>query len=151
DLLTAAALTFNATAAADVINVVDGPTRDQVRTTQITSAGTFERLAFANKGQVTVNGLDGPDTFTLHNPNPAAGLHRLTLDGGAANDRFLVVGTSVTTEIDGGDGGDAITVGSGGGTLDHLAAGLTLDGGAGVNSLLLDDGKHRGDVTWAVT
>jgi hypothetical protein len=43
----------------------------------------FTPITFANKTNVTINGLGGNDVFILNNPHPAAGLSQLTLDGGS--------------------------------------------------------------------
>jgi hypothetical protein len=111
DLTHAVNFTLNATDAADTINVVDGPTIENTRTTQINSgtAGTFELLDFANKTNVTVNALGGSDHVTVNNPNPAPGLQRLTIDGGGPGtppgDTLSYIGPGTVTPDGSGSGG----------------------------------------------
>src|SRR5205823_71211 len=75
DLVAATNVTYNGTAAAEQINVVDGPVVAGTQTTQVNSgaSGTFELVNFANKTNVTVAALAGVDTVTLNNANPAVG------------------------------------------------------------------------------
>jgi hypothetical protein len=115
-------LTFNATEAADVINVVDGPVVNGLVTTQINSGGTFATLDFANRNDVTVNTLNGADVVTLNNPHPEVELVDLTVTGGA---RFLVDSTpaGILTTINSTGGGDVIDVNATGGELDINLAG----------------------------
>jgi hypothetical protein len=116
DLSHAVNLTFNATDAADTVNVVDGPTVDNTRTTQIDSGtgGTFELLDFANKTNVTINGLGGADHSTVNNPSPAAGLRQLTIDGGGPGtvpgDTLSYIGPGTVTPD--GSGGTITAPGS---------------------------------------
>jgi hypothetical protein len=147
DQMNVAELTFNATDSADTINVIDGPLLGTSRSTEISSAGTFELLAFNRKARVTINGRGQADTVTLNNPHPALGLGHLSIDAGDGSDTINVVGTSVATEIDGS--GDTITVGSGSNTLDQLLGPLTI-GGSG-HRLILTDSKQMADETWTIT
>ncbi|HEV3025829.1 MAG TPA: hypothetical protein VGX76_25320, partial [Pirellulales bacterium] len=61
----------------------------------------FTPITFANKTNVTINGLGGADVFVLNNPHPAAGLSQLTLDGGAGQnvliERNVPPGVTLTT------------------------------------------------------
>ncbi|MDB5336525.1 MAG: repeat protein, partial [Planctomycetaceae bacterium] len=80
DTVTVAAFTINGTAAADTINVVNGPGG----TTQVNS-NTFELVNFANKTAVTVNGVDGVDVVTLSNTLAAAGLTAFNVNAGLSS------------------------------------------------------------------
>jgi Calx-beta domain/Domain of unknown function (DUF4214) len=84
DVAPAATFTVNGTAAGEQINIVDGPIFGGFQTTQVNSgaSATFELVNFANKTDVTVNGLAGDDTFTLNVTTPAAGLSTLRVNGG---------------------------------------------------------------------
>ena len=72
-----------ATGGADDINVVDGPgIGGATNTTEVNEGGGgFESIEFANKTTVTVNGLDGADSITIDNPNPADGMTSLLIYG----------------------------------------------------------------------
>ncbi|PYS85384.1 MAG: hypothetical protein DMF67_01605 [Acidobacteria bacterium] len=85
DTVPAATLTFNATPAGEQINIVDGPVVSGTQTTQVNSgaSNTFELINFANKINVTVNGLGGSDAVTFNVNTPAAGLSSLTVDAGS--------------------------------------------------------------------
>lgn len=75
---------FSATAAGEVIDILNGPLTNGFVATQISSgSGTFELQNIANKTNVTINGLAGDDIFNVNNSVPAAGLTTLTIDGGA--------------------------------------------------------------------
>ena len=94
---------LNGTGAADQINVVNGPSVGGVQTSEMNSGNnTFAKIDFANKTNVTVNGLTGVDTFTVNNPTPETSLATLNVDSGpSSNVTFNVLTTpvSVTTNI----------------------------------------------------
>jgi uncharacterized repeat protein (TIGR01451 family) len=84
---------FTATAGGEEINVVDGPVvGGTTQTTEINSgmSGTFELLDFANKTNVTIDTGGGSDIVTVNNPNPAAGMATMTINGGAAAETFRI-------------------------------------------------------------
>jgi hypothetical protein len=118
DTAPAANLTINGTAAAETINVVDGPPANGFQTTQVNSAGsTFELINFANKANVTINGNGGGDTFDLNSSAPAAGLSSLTVgasSGGGTSSTFnvLAMPTAVSVSLVGG-GTDTANIGTG--------------------------------------
>src|SRR5262249_28338874 len=118
DLMNVTEVTFNATDAADIINVVDGLPVSGTPTTQINSGtgGTFELLDFANKTNVTINGLGGADHITVNNPNPAPGLQHLTVDGGGPStppgDTLSYIGPGTVTPDGTGTGGTITAPGS---------------------------------------
>ncbi len=78
------------------------------------------------------------DVFTIQNPNGPLNLNTM---GGA--DRVNVQAISFEANIDTGLGNDVINVSSDAdvnlGTLNNIAATLNLDGGAGVNTLIVSD------------
>jgi hypothetical protein len=64
-------------------------------------ATKFPPITFANKTNVTINGMGGDDVFVLNNSHPAAGLTQLTLDGGTGQntliERNVPPGVTLTT------------------------------------------------------
>jgi hypothetical protein len=81
DTTPAATITVTGTALTETINVVDGPSAggpscpSSCATTEVNSTGsTFERVIFANKGTLVIDGGGGADTVSFDNPNPATGL-----------------------------------------------------------------------------
>jgi hypothetical protein len=93
DTTPAATFTINATPAGEQINVVDGPLVGGTQTTQVNSgaSNTFELINFANKTNVTVNGLGGSDALTLNVNTPAVGLGSMTVNaGGDAGDTATI-------------------------------------------------------------
>jgi hypothetical protein len=133
-------LVVNAPAGTEFINAVDGPTVSGSATTQVNSgaAGTFATINFANKANVTVNGLGGAGTFTLNNPRPADGLTSLTLNGSSAvGNTFFVQATAVATTLNTGGGGNAtVTLHDADNSLAGIAAPLTVNGQGGTNNTL---------------
>jgi hypothetical protein len=146
DLNAAPALVFNAPAADQQINVVDGQSIDGAPVTQINSGAsqTFLAVNFANKAAVTVDAAGGSDTFTLNNPDPAAGLTSLQVNGSDQANSFLVQSTAAAAPLTilSGAGNNSFylssAVGSGG-TLDGLRGPLAIDAGAGSNFLTVSD------------
>jgi hypothetical protein len=145
--------TYNGTASAEAVDVVDGGTVDGLQATQVDSGagGTFVPVLFANKPAVLVNGVGGADTFTVNNPHPGAGLSHLTVQAGPAGSTFniLTAAAGVSTAAVGGAGNDSFNVTA------ALAAGavLTIDGGGGSNILDFDaQGQHAvGTIPGALT
>ncbi len=135
DTTSATSFTASGTSASEQINIVNGPAGE----TQINSgtSGTFELVNFANKTNVTVNTLAGPDVVTLNNPSPAVGLSTLTVSGGNSGNTYNVtsIGASITTTVDGGGGNDTFNI---------------SDGGLGANSSTTLDGQ-AGDDTFNVS
>lgn len=109
-------LIFNATNALDNISVLNGGVRSSFQTTQISGLGTFATLYFANRTSVRINTLDQADLITVNNPNRAAGMHSLRIDGGNQDDTLTIdfaFGSSIPSN------------------------GLTFDGGSGTNNRLI--------------
>ena len=90
----AALFTYNATAAADTINVIDGPTVSGFVTTQINCDGACELINVANKATIEIRTLGGDDEILVHNPNPASGLTVFAIDGGDGTDILAVNGAA---------------------------------------------------------
>lgn len=145
DTVAAGTLTINATAAAEEINVIDGPTVLGFATTQVNSgaSNTFELVNFANKPTVIINALDGVDTITVDNPNPGTGLTALTVDSGDGNDLVSVRSTpaSVATTLSSSVGAgttDDVSIGKSGSVQEILGA-VTVDNVPGFSTLSIDD------------
>ena len=135
----AAGQTDNATAAAESINIVNGPTVSGFQTTQVNSgsSGAFELVNFANKTTVAVNDVSGADAITLDNPTPAAGLTTLNVNGGStAGDVVNVQATAAGVSTNFTSGAAAtVNVSSNAptnpGNLARLAGTLSINGGGG--------------------
>ena len=151
----------------DTVNVVDGPGFGGFVTTEVNDGGTaaFERIEFANKQVVTVNGLDGSDTITVNNPNAADGLVRLEVYGNeltdgllnlddGLSDQFHIEATDagVPVEAYGQGGNDVFDVENLADNVDEILGDVTVDGGAGDDDLVVDDtGSAGGSETVTLT
>lgn len=118
----AATLTINGTAGADTVSVTDGPAG-----TTTVSSPTFESYTFANKTNVTFDGLGGGDTIDFNNPNPATGIFK-----------FLVTNVSTVTQS---------------GEIEYFAFGINATGAVTLNNNLNDIHlveitTQNGDVTF---
>jgi hypothetical protein len=143
---------------ADLFTIRDGVTVGTTATTEILDGPTGERgsLTFANKPLVIVAGGAGADTFIVDNPNPAAGLTKLVLDGygvpaqdaqgndlpdDGASDVFYIRAIGVDVEALGGGGDDVFYISSTAGindrgNLDGIRGNVTIDAGTGNANLL---------------
>jgi hypothetical protein len=94
DLVPAASLTVNATAADNAINYMAGAQGGLV------TVDNFESIEFKNKTNLTINGLAGNDTINLHYNNTVnpAGLTTITVNGA---DSTGVGDTLIVNGIDG--------------------------------------------------
>ena len=116
DTVPAVNFTFNGPASDDLINIVDGGVLGGDALTQVNSSNspspTFESIAFSNKTNVIVNSMDGSDTITLNNPNPATGMTTLTINGGNGDDSIIVTAAppGVTVNIYGDNGTDTFNI-----------------------------------------
>jgi hypothetical protein len=75
-------------------------------------------------------------TIRQHN---YSGVESLTYTGGGGNDSFNVFSTSAATTIHAEGGNDTISLGLLGSALDNIAAPVTVNGGAGTDSVFLRD------------
>jgi hypothetical protein len=82
DLVPAAVLTINATAADNAINYSVGP----LPTNGLVTIDEHEPIEFGNKTTLTINAGAGQDTISLNNPSMPTGLTGVTINGGAGND-----------------------------------------------------------------
>ncbi len=140
--------TFNGTAGSEAIAIADAGTVNGLQATQINSgtSGTFPVINFASKPSAAVNGVDGADTITVNNPNPAAGLTTLTVLTGPTSGSVINVPATpsgVTTAIAGnttgsGFGDDTINVGAGG-SVQGIQGTLNIENPRAFNTLVLDD------------
>ncbi|QDU19647.1 DUF4394 domain-containing protein [Urbifossiella limnaea] len=115
----------NATAAADTINVVNGPAgRLQVNSG---ATPTFVTVNVAGKQVVAVEAGGGSNTVTL-NFTQAAGVGFLFVIGGPVADTFIVQSTALPTELQGEDGADTFDI-------VPTAFPVTVNGGPGTDEL----------------
>lgn len=116
DTAPAASYTINGTAAAETINVANGPVVSGNQTTQVSSVGdTFELVNFANKVSVTINGNGGGDTFDLNSTLAAVGLTALTVNATSSSSstfNVMAMPTAVSVSLVGG-GTDTANIGTG--------------------------------------
>lgn len=139
DVVPAANLVFFAPPGTSVLNVVDGPIFLGFQTTQFNSGAvpTFELMNFANKANVTINGVASPTHLTINNPTQAAGLANLAinLDGDADTLSLIASPAGVALAVSLGADNDTAYVNGPG-----MAAGTTaaLDGGSGFDTLRYD-------------
>ena len=149
DTTAAATFTINATAAAETINLTDGPVVIGTNTTQVNSgaSNTFELVNFANKPTVTLNGAGGADAVTVSytTAGSAAGLLGLTVSTGTAADTVNILSTpaGVLTTVNTGLGADAVFVGTADtalnpGKLNPVLGAVSVDGGSDGATLTVD-------------
>jgi hypothetical protein len=104
--------TYKGTAAAETIDIVDGGTVNTSKATQVDSgaSGTFAAVLFANKPTVTVDGVDGADTFMVNEPTRPDGLNTLNVDTGPTGSVVNVLATppQVATNLVGGAGTNTV-------------------------------------------
>jgi len=100
--------------------------------TGLVSVDNHETIEFANKGNLTLNGLAGDDTILLQNTAAAVptGLLRVIANGGLGNDTIDGFSNLTTPLTLNGDGGNDVLIG--GPASDNLV------GGAGDDRLVLD-------------
>jgi uncharacterized repeat protein (TIGR01451 family) len=137
---TAPALNYviNGTAGADAITITDGPGG-----TTTVSSPSFESITFANKTNVTIDGLGGGDTVIFNNPTSPTGLSSLTLTnigtvtqtGAIAYPSLTITSTGAVTLSNAGNSLDAALItATGAVTLtNNGATTIGIDSGAAVN------------------
>jgi hypothetical protein len=103
-----------------------------------------------------VNGSAGADTFTLNDGTVSNGgtityanTESMTLNSQAGNDTVNVIIDKVSTTVNGGDDND--TVNAGPGTLDNIFAPFAVNGGAGADTVTLDDSLTAFPDTYTIT
>jgi len=137
DSATVTNFTVFGTGGADQINVINGPLLGgTTQSTEVNSGnGTFEKIDFANKTNVTINSLAGADTITMAIPNPEVGLNNLTVLGTGADAITLDGNVPVPTTL-------SLTAGGG---VNQTAGAVTATNlqltGTGTFSLF-DAGNH---------
>jgi hypothetical protein len=139
DTVAAPVFAINATAAAETINIVNGPIVGG-QTTQV-NAATFELINFNNKVAVTVSALGGADIVNVNNPNAAVGLTVLGIDTGGNGDTVNVQQTSaaVVTNVTSSAGdNDIVNIGLAGSTQGILGA-INIDNPLGFTEINIDD------------
>ena len=99
----------------------------------------FESAAIANKTNVAINtSVATNTTVTVNDPTPGAGLASLTINTGSASDfvNLLATPTGIPLSVFGGNGSDRFNVNAA-----SLGGPTTIDGEAGLNSLIFDAGN----------
>ncbi|GAB4131525.1 MAG: hypothetical protein Kow0040_10920 [Thermogutta sp.] len=159
DTVPAAQLDVFATNAAETISIIDGPISGGDQTATI-SAATFEDYSFANKTRVTVNALDGADTFVLNYSVQVPGLDLLDLYGNeltggtlesddAAGETFQILATGPGTTANrmyGQNGGELFS-NSATKYLDPIQSNVQMHGQSGNSIIDLSDiNDPTGDV-----
>jgi hypothetical protein len=140
DTISATNYTLNATAAAETINVVNGPILSGVQTTQVNSSGsTFELVNFAHKTNVTINGNGGGDTFNLNSTLAGVGLSTLAVDGTvgvSSTFNVLAFPAAVAVAVVGG-GPDSANIG--GGSAQSITAAISISDPTNFIAVNVDD------------
>ena len=152
--VSAGADTVNAATTPTGITTIDGNGLDtfNITTTAASSLVTLNAAAAGSHTSVTttgagsllfVHGNTGTDSLTLSATGSASGVR---FDGAGGNDVVYVrsTGTGSATQLLGGAGNDAFYLGSLAHSLSGIQGILSVDGGAGINGLALDD---SGDAT----
>jgi hypothetical protein len=161
DIAAVQTVNFNATNAAEEINVVYGPqvynsgifrNEDSVEINSGAS-GTFAPVDFNHKSTINVHGLAGNDTMTLNFTDTSVpGLTGIALDTGTGADTVHVRATPVNTLVDSQAASsrgetDSVTIGDSptgaGGLLDGLGGAVTVQNLAGFTDLVVDDSGER--------
>ncbi len=96
DLVAAATLTINGTAADNAINYSQG----SLATRGLVTIDNFESIEFANKTTLIIDAGAGSDTINLNNPTTPTGLTGITVNGGDPNasDTLIVNGIAGTLD-----------------------------------------------------
>ncbi len=133
DLLMADGLTINGTNGSNVVGYETGansggPLAGGSQTAQVT-VDDLPPVEFANKGELTINGMAGNDRIDLGNADLLPALSGTTLNGGLGDD--VLIGSGGADTIDGGRGNDL---------ADGEDSADTLLGGDGNDELLGGDG-----------
>jgi hypothetical protein len=149
DTSVAVNFTFKATAAAETVNVVNGPVLTGVQTTQINSATTtFELVNFAHKTNVTIEGNGGSDTFNVNNTTPAVGLATTTIasSGERESSTFNVIASTLPLSLVGG-GTDTANLGVG--TAQNITASVSISDPTEFIKVNVDDSANASSSRFA--
>jgi serine protease len=113
---------------------------------------TFTPRIYFSRANITINGNNSAETFTLDNPSGSPGLINLVVNGGIGNDTFNVLSTAagVTTLVNGRAGSKTVTVGSAG-SVQNVQGPLSLNNTGGNIGVQLDDSTDAGSRTATVT
>lgn len=97
DLVPAALLTVNATAADNAINYAQG----SVAANGLVTVDNFEPVEFSNKTSVVINAGAGTDTIGINNSNTPVGLTGITVNGGdpTSGDTLIVTGVGAAVTV----------------------------------------------------
>jgi hypothetical protein len=159
DLVAAANLTVNGTAAGETISYTVGT----AVANGLVSSATFESYEFSNKTSVTINSLGGDDTISLNNPNVPTGLTSLVVNAGAgATDTITLNGRPVQDQIRFGPTGTGAGTITGYGPLSSVAGveilqgalngssdHLTVDGTIGSDNITVQSGPAAGEIHYS--
>ncbi|MGQ9503918.1 MAG: Ig-like domain-containing protein [Thermogutta sp.] len=151
DVTPAVQLDIFATQVGEEISISDGDVIGGYQTAKVT-APTFESYSFANKTRVTVNGLDGSDTFILNYTVQVPELSFLDLYGNeltggtlesddAMGETFQILATGPGTMANRmyGQRGAEIYTNSLSNFLDPIKSNVQMHGGEGVSTINLSD------------
>ena len=107
--------------------------------TTLTGLGLGATITYASLTVIDIRLGAGGNTFTVSSTHAATTI----LDSGAGSDTILLHTVAGATNVQTRNGDDIVRVGSlapgSGGTVNGISALLSLDGGAGVNQLFVDD------------
>ena len=104
-------------------------------------------ITYANIEELNIHLGTGNDTFTIETTH--VGTTNVT--GNDGDDTFLIKTVSGHTTIESGFGNDKITVRNDEGTVDQIAALLTIDTGGGTDVVNVDDAADTNDNTGILT
>ena len=151
DVVPAAQLDIFATHAAETIEIKDGDLVGGYQTATV-AASTFESYSFANKTRVTVNSLNGGDTFKLNYNVTVPGLQLLDLYGNELTDgvlnpddakaetfQLLATGPGTIANRLYGQRGSELYTNSPSKYLDPIKSNVQMHGGEGISTIDLSD------------
>src|ERR1700760_2108280 len=114
--------TISGTTADESFAVVGGPNSPDP-TTRVAAGGTD--IIFANKQRVLIEGGGGNDTIDFGNPDPAAGLQSVVLDGFQNVSQSLAVNYASLAVVSAGLEGAQVSLTRAGNNVGTIAASLT--------------------------
>jgi hypothetical protein len=154
DSITTGSYTVSATTVPNSISLQNSPivgsTCLRVTIEPLSGPVHFQPVEFANKTNVTINGvgsntLNGGDNVLLDYTHPSPGLQTVTFHGNLGNDTISVRNTpaNILTSIFADHGTNQITAGSQapnlGGVVSGIQGELRVDGGTGTSTLTVDN------------